>query len=151
MAVVLLWVAALLLLDGRPAFCRVKGPCASCHTMHNSQAGVPLSDREDVAFTSSTPQNYKVVNLLKNACIGCHSSTTSDTIVDMGNGVKIPIVYNTVAPNKPLAGGNFYWVDASGDEYGHNVRNVDGILAKAPGGNTSFGAVPSSCAFGGSM
>jgi nitrate reductase cytochrome c-type subunit len=108
-----------------------------------------VEDRTDVAFTSGDPQNYQVVNLLVNACIGCHSSTGSSTIVEQGDGTRIPIVYNIAKPDAPLAGGNFYWVETSGDEYGHNVRTVDGILNKAPGGSTSFGTTPGGCGFGG--
>ncbi len=137
---------AVVALLSRPdlAASKVRGPCSSCHTMHSSQNGGAVSDRDDVAFTTASTENYTVTSLLKNACIGCHSSTTSETILDLGNGVKVPIVYNTVAPDKPLAGGNFYWVEANGDEYGHNVRTVDSILASAPDGPD-----PTSCAYGG--
>lgn len=127
---------------------KVKGNCANCHTMHNSQDNQPAEDRADVAFDRNDT-NYTVVNLLVNACVGCHSSTGSGTIIDMGGGDKIPIVYNFTAPTSPLAGGNFYWVETLGDEYGHNVRTVDSILSEAPGGETSFGTVPNNCGFGG--
>ena len=70
---------------------------------------------------------------------GCHSSTTAQTIVTLGTSV-IPIVFNTVPPTNPLAGGNFYWVASSagnlGDAYGHNVygiNNADLDLTEAPG------------------
>jgi len=131
------------------ALAKVRGPCSNCHTMHNSQDGTAVEDRADVAFSPSDVQNYQVVNLLVNTCIGCHSSSGASTIVDLGNGTRIPIVYNTTEPVKPLAGGNFYWVETFGDEYGHNVRTVDSILSEAPGGNTSFGTVPNDCGFGG--
>ncbi len=136
------------LFDTGAAVARVRGPCGNCHTMHNSQNGSAMSDRSDVAFTSSDVQNYQGGNLLKNACIGCHSSTGSETIIDLGQ-TRIPIVYNLAEPARPLAGGNFYWVQAKGDEYGHNVRTVDGLLDKAPGGDTLFGTVPNNCGFGG--
>jgi predicted CXXCH cytochrome family protein len=131
------------------SYAKVRGLCSNCHTMHNSQNGAKAEDRSDVAFTPDDSENYNVVNLLVNSCIGCHSSTTSSTIVDMGDGTKVPIVYNTAEPSSPLAGGNFYWVETSGDEYGHNVRTVDSILDKAPGSSTSFGVTPGSCGFGG--
>lgn len=94
------------------AAAKVSGPCSNCHTMHNSEDGVAL----DPGGPNS--------NLLTGDCVGCHSSDTADTIV---NGV--PIVYNTVAPTDPLAGGNFYWVSrggASNDVYGHNVWGISG-------------------------
>ena len=104
---------------------RVTGPCANCHTMHNSQNGAPINP--------SGPQN----NLLTTSCVGCHSSTSSATIVTLGS-TQIPIVYNTVVPTNPLAGGNFYWVRKGGgnDRMGHNVygiSNTDATLTWAPG------------------
>lgn len=105
----------------------VKGLCSTCHTMHNSQNGSAV----DVSGPTNT--------LLKNSCVGCHSSTTAETKLDLGNGTIVPIVYNTVAPTKPLAGGNFYWVVHNGDNYGHNVYGIsdaDGTLSAAPGSVT---------------
>jgi predicted CXXCH cytochrome family protein len=102
---------------------KVTGSCANCHTMHNSQNGSDLL---------SEPQPV----LLVNNCVGCHSSNTSETIITIGS-TRIPIVYNTVEPAKPLAGGNFYWVATLGDSYGHNVRGIspkDVALDEAPGG-----------------
>lgn len=120
----------------------VKGDCVNCHTMHNSQDGSAFSTRvtvgEAAAFNPSDSLNYSVENLLINNCIGCHSSTGSETIVTLGES-RIPIVYNVAKPNKPLAGGNFHWVQTLGDEYGHNVRTVDSILSRAPGTTASCG------------
>ncbi len=135
-------------LDSDIACAKVRGPCSNCHTMHNSQDGSMVADRSDVAFTRNDVNNYQIDNLLINACIGCHSSTGSDTIIELW-ATRIPIVYNLAQPALPLAGGNFYWVEANGDEYGHNVRTVDVNLAHAPGGDTSFGVVPNDCGFGG--
>ncbi len=108
----------------------VTGTCANCHTMHNSQDGASLS---------SQPQNY----LLADDCVGCHSSSGTETIVALGS-TRIPIVFNTTAyPTQPLAGGNFYKVSlggASNDVYGHNVWGISGVdanLAEAPGSRTS--------------
>ena len=77
--------------------------------------------------------------LLKNSCVGCHSSTTAETKIDLGNDTIVPIVYNTVEPTTPLAAGNFYWVVHDGDNYGHNVYGIsaaDGTLSAAPGSVT---------------
>ncbi len=100
---------------------RVSGVCFDCHTMHNSQGGDPVN--------LDGPE----ANLLKDDCIGCHSSTTSSTIID-----GVPIVWNQAAPVNPLAGGNFFWIANTGNsELGHNVLGIstpDDNLAIAPGG-----------------
>lgn len=115
---------------------RVTGVCSNCHTMHNSQNGAPMvRDGSGVGWDSTgklvggsldaTPQQ----TLLVTTCVGCHSSTTSQTIVTLGSS-RIPIVFNTVAPASPLAGGNFYWVargGAANDVYGHNVYGISGV------------------------
>ncbi|MBU0680885.1 MAG: hypothetical protein KKD73_05620 [Proteobacteria bacterium] len=90
----------------------VKGACSDCHTMHNSQDG-------SAVVTSGTGTTLLIDN-----CVGCHSSATNQTIV---NG--IPIVWNAVPPNNPLAGGNFYWIaqgggSAADDVFGHNVWGI---------------------------
>ena len=67
-------------------------------------------------------QSGSGTTLLIEDCVGCHSSNTAETIV---NGT--PIVYNTVPPTNPLAGGNFHWVAKGGadnDVFGHNVWGV---------------------------
>lgn len=103
----------------------VTGACSNCHTMHNSQDGSVLD-----ATVNDT--------LLVSSCIGCHSSSGSETIVNFGP-TRIPIVFNTTGyPTKPLAGGNFYDVAAAGgniDSHGHNVygiSNQDSDLDHAP-------------------
>ncbi|MFH1672295.1 MAG: cytochrome c3 family protein [Pseudomonadota bacterium] len=112
------------------AHAKVTGPCANCHTMHNSQNG------------SLEVTDGPLRTLLKNDCLGCHSSEGTETVVSTG-GSEAPIVLNHGLPNRPLAGGNFHWVEHGGDEYGHNVINPDGTLAEAPG-NGGVG-----CGFGG--
>ncbi|MEW6218955.1 MAG: cytochrome c3 family protein [Thermodesulfobacteriota bacterium] len=128
-----------------PAQAQVSGVCSNCHTMHNSQNAQPVSDRGDVAFDPGDVDNYQVVNLLVNACIGCHSSAGTDTIVNVGS-TRIPIVYNTVEPSHPLAAGNFFYVENRGDEFGHNVRSEDSHLTQAPG-NTVYGCGFEGCHF----
>lgn len=88
----------------------VQGPCSNCHTMHNSQDGMAMVN----SGTGTT--------LLMEDCVGCHSSDTAATIIN-----NTPIVYNTVPPTNPLAGGNFHWVAKGGavnDVYGHNVWGI---------------------------
>ena len=96
-------------------------PCSNCHTMHYSQDGAQPSN-----WGSSGPYDL----LLTNDCLGCHSSSTSLTIVN-----STPIVHNSVAPTSPLAGGNFYYINIS-DANGHNVielGNPDDTLTAPPG------------------
>lgn len=123
---------------------KVTGPCANCHTMHNSQNGAAMARTgSNVGWDGSGklaggslagPQN----TLLVTGCVGCHSSTTDTTVINFG-GNKIPIVYNTVEPaymaagggstKNALAGGNFYWVAQGGavnDVKGHNVYGISG-------------------------
>jgi len=91
----------------------VTGPCSNCHTMHNSQNGSPLVRVGTVVgwggsgLTGGDLSQEPMSHLLVTGCVGCHTSTTSDTIVNYG-GSSIPIVYNTVPPVDSLAGGNFY-------------------------------------------
>jgi len=115
---------------------KVHGVCSNCHTMHNSENG------------GNVHTGGPLGNLLKTDCVGCHSSTAADTIKvigAVGGSSRVPIVYNTVEPTYPtastasgsdntLAGGNFYWVEHVGDQYGHNViSHADSILTEAPG------------------
>ncbi len=126
------FIFGLFLVDVRGA---VKGLCSNCHTMHNSQAG---------SAVSSEGLNQ---NLLKTDCIGCHSNTGPETIKVIGTSTKVPVIYNLVEPTynvglsasgdtNCLAGGNFYWVEHVGDQYGHNViSHADATLSEAPGRN----------------
>ena len=133
-----LLIGCLILLT-QPNLCeaRVSGVCSNCHTMHNSQQGS--------AVDSDGPH----LSLLNTSCLGCHSSSTSDTI----DGSGTPIVYNSGSggPTKPLAGGNFYYVTTAGggDRMGHNVLGTeDATLHKIPPGAVNNDPLPGimSCA-----
>ena len=118
------------------ASAKVTGPCADCHTMHNSQNGL--------AVDSAGPND----NLLKgfnqqNTCAGCHSASSGADWTEPSTGA--PIVWNRdAAPtygyggDAGLAGGNFYWVAQGDNSKGHNVfgvaQNAD-TLTTAPGRN----------------
>lgn len=93
------------------SFATVSGRCDVCHTMHNSQGGVPMN-----YDNSATPNAL----LLRGNCIGCHAQNTGSNIV---NG-SIPQVYHQNATD--LAGGNFKW----GTTSQANIHNVEGL----PGG-----------------
>lgn len=127
---------------------KVTGVCTNCHTMHNSQNGSAERRSGDGVGWDATPElaggspdTTPASNLLVTGCVGCHSSTTGNTIVNKG-GSQVPIVYNINGPSQNiLAGGNFYW-SASDSTKGHNVYGIaDGdMLTSAPGRN------PAGCA-----
>lgn len=122
-------VVLLVLMVGATAWARVGGACVNCHTMHNSQDGASV-------VGTTLPA------LINTDCVGCHTSD-AETIVNLGDGTRIPIVYTTTAPNleqgtptSMLAGGNFHWVGNGEDNKGHNVFGIssrDRKLSKAPG------------------
>jgi len=130
----------------------VTGQCANCHTMHNSQDGVPVVRggtgvgwNDSGVLTGGTPSPVPNGRLLVTGCVGCHSSSSSQTIIHKG-GSSIPIVFNTTVPVNPLAGGNFYWVARGDDSKGHNVYGIAGAdanLSTAPGRNPA--ACSNSC------
>jgi predicted CXXCH cytochrome family protein len=122
-------VAGLFLVVQGTANAAITGNCVSCHTMHNSQDGTN--------FTTSTAQD----NLLLNGCLGCHQGTSTEIASRPVNvAYSAPIVYTTdAAPTKTLAGGNFYWMNATNDNLGHNVTDIgnpEGVLTSGgPGGS----------------
>ncbi len=118
----------------------VTGTCSSCHTMHNSQDGVEVSYGLDAEDTGPN------VGLLISDCVGCHSSSAGNQV--LGN---TPIVNTTttipVFNDTALAGGDFYWVVNSGDNYGHNVDGIVGVDSAVNVGMTPPGW-SSAAAFG---
>jgi predicted CXXCH cytochrome family protein len=96
---------------------RVKGVCADCHTMHNSQDGSPINGEGPLE------------HLLVSDCVGCHSSTNANTIIN-----DTPIAWNQAVPTQALAGGNFYWTNVD-QAFGHNVEGISGT-------DTNFSFVP---------
>lgn len=121
----------------------VTGPCANCHTMHNSQNGESVVENSSnsnlkIPVSANGPNQW----LLKIDCLGCHSANNGSTSQDPVTGA--PIVYNTSVPtygnrykdgpNQGLAGGNFYFVEHVDDNRGHNVMlgNPDDVLNRAP-------------------
>lgn len=140
-------VGILVAVFGLPAagWSAVTGSCVLCHTMHNSEQGLP------VAYTR-TSDGEKVIsdqplaNLLRTDCIGCHSHAGAETILET-EGFRVPVVFNLTEPSYPpdgsinstLAGGNFHWLVTQGDAYGHNVAGIAGAdlrfpPTRAPGG-----------------
>jgi predicted CXXCH cytochrome family protein len=135
---IVFFIVSIILFYTEELSAKVSGPCANCHTMHNSQNG------------PDGPNPY-LINVGADICIGCHSSdVANETIKDLGGGSLVPIVFNTAGyPTNPLAGGNFYYVSLGGtcskgdcDEYGHNVygiSNSDSNLNEAPGNKNCSG------------
>ena len=119
-------IVLLLMLLAGGVGAEVGGVCSNCHTMHNSQGGVPMN------YDNSATPNQR---LLRGDCIGCHAQNTSSNIVN-----SIPQVYHSASVD--LAGGNFKYVVDSGDAYGHNVQGIvsaDATLGNSPPGyNASY-------------
>ena len=121
--VALFWIVVPVL-----SWARVRGPCADCHTMHNSQNGTEV--------VSGGPFRA----LTKGNCLTCHTGTNDGTN-------NIPYVLDTAEPTynfdgdkNTLAGGNFYWVKNGDDSKGHNVaglNNTDDVLTAPPGFNST--------------
>ncbi len=98
----------------------VAGDCEVCHSLYPGMM-------EEVE--PGKPQ-YVLKNVL---CVNCHSNSDRDTIKILG-GARVPVVYNTVLPLRPLAGGNFHYVAKDfGDRKGHNVDGVTSVDAKFRG------------------
>jgi hypothetical protein len=137
---------------------QVKGDCANCHTMHNSQ-----NTNTQVFAGTGAAWNPAVLTggidfsaqgkLLKSDCVGCHSSTDNSTTIKTDvSGNQIPIVYNQGGyPAQPLAGGNFANVKgAGGSQYGHNVlgiANKDAIINNLPAPGHGIANCANSCHF----
>ncbi len=106
--------------------------CAGCHTMHNSQDGVPV----DAAHPTGNPY-LLIAASATDACLSCHAA------------------YGQMLDGQGFGpGGDFYWVTktyqwsahghdyfSTGDSHGHNVISptygiaVDATLSQAPGGD----------------
>ena len=73
-----------------------------------------------------TPTSMPNSRLTITTCVGCHTATTGGTIIDLGDGTKVPIVNSGGGyPANPLAGGNFNPVSGN-HQKGHNVEGLAG-------------------------
>lgn len=134
------------------------GMCADCHSMHNSQDGLPL--RYDGGLTP-------LPLMLRADCVSCHtglntpanfaaiSSAKESRAVSMqsiSSGTPAPRVMTEIPPvytwgdssgidGGVLAGGSFYWATIN-EAFGHNVTSIPGMLPDSrlgttpPGGTT---------------
>lgn len=127
------------LLMVQDADAKVTGPCANCHTMHNSQAGELVTwNLTDGQYGDSISPNRALLNT---NCIGCHQGVNSPTslippyVLDIGG----PNYGATGTEGNTLAGGNFFWVSQGFASTGHNVSGVappDNRLGNLPPGQT---------------
>ena len=127
-------VMGVMLLFTGVAVAKVSGPCVNCHTMHWSQHGTTPTSSYHGGTTIGSDGPYET--LLVNDCAGCHSGASA--IIG-----AIPIVLRTSAPSgtgpqKSLAGGDFYWVNAGDPEKGHDVIDLPGIS----GQDSNIGLTP---------
>ncbi len=97
----------------------VTGLCSNCHTMHNSQGGIPMALELNVSQTGFVHTGTPNPTLLTKSCVGCHTHTEEDTKVG-----GVPMVFNIGGPNQALAGGNF-WYLTENDANGHNVYSIN--------------------------
>lgn len=109
-----------LICSGTSVWAKVAGPCADCHTMHNSQNGEVDTTKEGASLTDGPSRS-----LTKGDCVGCHTGTNT-------SGGNIPYITDTTEPTytsadgstgNTLAGGSFYWIDTD-DATAHNVANI---------------------------
>jgi len=113
----------------------VTGECSNCHTMHNSQGGLPM------ATYGGGSGPYPA--LTRGNCIGCHGMGSGDNIVTIGTS-EVPQVYHTNGTD--LAAGNFAYItgmkgSGASDNKGHNVIdlvNNDGTLTSPPGYDCAY-------------
>jgi hypothetical protein len=106
----------------------IVGDCVDCHTMHNSESGMPVA----LHGTSTTASNEPIQNLLRMDCIACHASPdATGKLMTLSGGSIVPQVSQPTDDN--LAGGNFRYSTTS-DIKGHNV--ID--LTPADGHNGSM-------------
>ncbi|MFH7321397.1 cytochrome c3 family protein [Desulfurivibrio sp. D14AmB] len=95
----------------------IRGICADCHTMHNSQEGGSMA----LDGGGANPM------LTRGSCVGCHAQNGGEKIVTIG-GNQFPQVMHT-DPSGDLAAGNFAYISGgkgsgADDRKGHNVRDL---------------------------
>ena len=99
--------------------------CEGCHVLFAGLKGKGARKKQDAL------------------CVNCHTNAGGETIKMIGD-IRIPIVNNTEAPLKPLAGGNFYYVSRLGSRKGHNVGDITPpdtkFIGLPPGYDSSYDA-----------
>ncbi len=100
---------------------KVTGDCEVCHGKYKGMMEPPEKGK---------PRQLALRNVL---CVNCHTNSDGDTLKIFG-GATVPVVFNQIAPSKPLAGGNFYYTILNlGERKGHNVDNIAALDKKNEG------------------
>ena len=116
------------------------GDCYDCHTMHNSEGGLP------VAIVDGAVSEAPIQNLLRLDCIACHANdpTGGTKLWTMTGGSIVPQVAHGGGTDA-LAGGNFTFGIGDSNKV-HNVVDLfDGQWdhnAGDPSDTATFGAPP---------
>jgi len=95
---ILLAAAALVAVFSSPATAAVSGVCSNCHTMHNSQEGIPMRADNEVDPLSA---------LLLDDCLGCHTTDGGDPLGDTNAYPYVMDTGNLFNDDNCLAGGFF--------------------------------------------
>jgi hypothetical protein len=103
----------------------IVGVCSDCHTMHNSEQGLPVAVTGIGGVASNTLHDGPIQNLLRMDCIACHAQDPAGTKIALTGMSNIPQVYHGDGTGD-LAGGNFKYVEDLGDRRGHNVIDLFG-------------------------
>ncbi len=135
--VIFLFLITAVLINSQDAEAKVYGPCANCHTMHNSQDGagmVSVRGEEsagalgDCAGCHVEPRD----NLLTLSCVACHAyDLTPGPSLRTAEFSGFPVPQVVYQQTDSLAAGNFYYVfnGVGGDVYGHNVHGFGGVAS----------------------
>lgn len=134
-------IIAMLVLPGVSMAAGLIGDCYDCHTMHNSESGASVAQvvTNGVKSTSVDP----IANLLKLDCVACHAMNPNgaDKVVTLTGGSKVPQVAHADTTGD-LAGGNFSYGMAGGNDSMSKVHNVSELFAAGIEHNAVNGVQP---------
>jgi len=118
-------LAALIVAVPAIAAAQIVGDCYDCHTMHNSENGLPVAIVDGVV--SADP----IQNLLRLDCIACHANNPSagTKLWTMAGGSVVPQVAHAGNMANSLAGGNFGYGPGFAGGDSSKVHNVVDLFA----------------------
>jgi hypothetical protein len=121
-------VALSLVLTAGFAFAAVTGQCVNCHTMHNSQGGLPMAFDE-----LGNPLEEPLGALVRSTCFGCHTTSGTDPLATpSGASGLYPFVMSTADAfhdNNCLAGGFFPATSESSDNHASKAHSLGTAVA----------------------